>query len=402
MRWLLWLIALGALAVGVILLARVNHGFVLVVSPLYRVEISLNLAILLLVALVVAGYLLMRSLSLALSMPGRVREFRKGRGRKKAQVAVDNALRSYFEGRFGEAERAVANALSADPAAALAAIVGAWAAHGRKDYARRDEYLQHLTEHFPEQSAARIMAQAEMFLDERRYHDALNALRQLPEKGSAAMKLELRAHEMAHDWEAVLQILPQLEKRKVFDQALAEQIRRHAQIEHLRDKAVDLDALRAFWSRLPTQARSDPRIAATAAQCFLSFGSCADAHKVVEAALAVQWDSDLVAFYSECLGADVKKQLERAERWLKQHPQDPVLLLVLGKLCAHEELWGKAQSYLEASLSLEPTHSAHLELARLYEKTGRVELATAQYRQALEQTLPSLRRATGGRRRIAI
>jgi len=181
-----------------------------------------------------------------------------------------------------------------------------------------------------------------------------------------------------------------------------DQIRRHALVENLREKAIDLETLRAYWSRLPTERRCDPRIAATAAQCFLSFGSCSDAHKVVEVALAAGWDSALVAYYSECLGADVKKQLTQAEKWLKEHPQDPVLLLVLGRLCAHEELWGKAQSYLEASLSVEATHSTHLELARLFEQTGRHEEATAQYRQALEQTLPRLKQATGGRRRPAI
>jgi HemY protein len=123
---------------------------------------------------------------------------------------------------------------------------------------------------------------------------------------------------------------------------------------------------------------------------------------VVEDALAAQWDSDLVDYYAECLGTSVTKQLARAEVWLADRPQDAVLLLVLGKLCAHEELWGKAQSYLEASLSIESRHSTHLELARLFERTGRSEDATAQYRKALEQTLPQLKQATGGRRRSVI
>jgi HemY protein len=335
-------------------------------------------------------------------MPGRVREFNKRRAEKKANVVFFDALRNYFEGRFGKAERAASSVLSRDPSAGLAALVGAWAAHGRRDYALRDEYLDQAATHAPGEKLARLMAQAEMFLDERRYYDALNALRQLPEKHTAALKLELRARELAHDWEAVLKLLPQLEKRKVFDHALLDQIRRHAYIENLRDKAVDLETLRGYWSHLPAQYKRDPRIAATAAQSFLSFGSCTDAHKVVELALAAQWDSPLVAFYSECLGANVKKQLEQAEKWLRDHPQDPVLLLVLGRLCAHEELWGKAQSYLEASLSVEPTHSTHLELARLFERTGRHDEATAQYRQALEQTLPRLKQATGGRRRAVI
>ena len=48
MKGLLWVLALFALAVGISLAAHVNDGYVLLVLPPYRAEISLNLAILLL------------------------------------------------------------------------------------------------------------------------------------------------------------------------------------------------------------------------------------------------------------------------------------------------------------------------------------------------------------------
>ena len=140
-------------------------------------------------------------------------------------------------------------------------MVGAWSAHGRRDYALRDEYLAKAAEIAPGENVARLMAQAKMFLDERRYLDAMNVLRQLPEKHTEALKLELRARELAHDWEAVLKLLPQLEKRKVFDRNMLQQIRRHAYVENIRDKAIDLETLRAYWSRLPTEYKCDPRIA---------------------------------------------------------------------------------------------------------------------------------------------
>jgi HemY protein len=402
MRWLIWIIVLAAVAVGVVLAARFNEGYLLLVSSHYRIEMSLNLAVAIAVAVVVGGYFVVRAVAVTLGMPARVREFQRRRADKKAKTAFGNALRSYFEGRFGKAERFAASALALTESPGLVALLAAWSAHGKRDFALRDEYLNKVAESGESETVARLMAQVEMYLDERRYHDALNVIRQLPEKHSEALKLELRAQELAHDWEAVLKLLPQLDKRKVFDPSLVEQIRRHAYIENVKSKAIDLDTLRAYWSRVPTEHKRDARIAATAAQCFLSFSSCDDVHKVVEDALAHQWDSDLVGYYAECLGSNVKRQLERAELWLAEHPQDPILLLVLGKLCAREELWGKGQSYLEASLSIESKHSTHLELARLFERTGRSEEATAQYRKALEQTLPQLKQATGGRRRAVI
>ena len=54
-------------------------------------------------------------------------------------------------------------------------------------------------------------------------------------------------------------------------------------------------------------------------------------------------------------------RIERAERWLSSRSRDPELLATLGRLCCQAELWGKAKSFLEASLSFEETRSAHLE-----------------------------------------
>jgi len=148
--------------------------------------------------------------------------------------------------------------------------------------------------------------------------------------------------------------------------------------------------------------RYEPRIAATAAQSFIALGGCQEAHKIVEEGLDRQWDPALLAIYSECLGTDVRQQLERAEKWLEQHPRDAVLLLTLGRLCAHQGLWGKARSYLEASLSIEPTHSAHLELGRLLDREGKPAEAAAAYQKALEVTLDQLKQHAGGRRRPVV
>ena len=94
--------------------------------------------------------------------------------------------------------------------------------------------------------------------------------------------------------------------------------------------------------------------------------------------------------YGECPEDDAIRQIERAEGWLKSHPNDASLLLALGKLCAHCGLWGKAQNYLEASLSVEPSYTAHLALAGLYEKISRSEPAKHHYDEGLKLALRRL------------
>jgi HemY protein len=77
---------------------------------------------------------------------------------------------------------------------------------------------------------------------------------------------------------------------------------------------------------------------------------------------------------------DALDRLERAEKWLGERPGETELLLTLGRLCVQRELWGKAQSYLEASLATRPTQAAHVALARLFDRLGRQDEAGRHFR----------------------
>ena len=399
MRALIWLVGLAAAAVALVLAARYNHGYVLVVMPPWRIELSFNFAVLLAVAASAGLYVAMRAVTIAITMPARVREFRKRRDAARARENFNDALINFFEGRSGRAEKAAAAALKAGESRALSAVLAARAAHGMRAFSARDGYLAKAASPNPDENNMRLIAQVEMLLDERRYHDALDVLRQLPEKHTAALRLELRAQQMAKNWDRVLALIPQLEKRKVFERPVVAQLRRQAIIESLKHKALDIKSLREYWDRLPEEEKSESRIAAAATSCFVELGGCDDARRIIEQSVERVWDQGLIALYSECLGSDVRQRLERAEKWLELHRKDAVLLLTLGRLCAHQGLWGKARSYLDASLSIESTHSAHLELARLLEREGRVEQAAAHYQKALDVTLGQLRQHAGGRRR---
>jgi HemY protein len=401
MRTTLWIVAIAALAVALTLVARYNSGYVLVVLPTHRVELSLNLLLVLAAAAFALGYALVRGVAGSLGLPKRVREYRVARRRDKARGTLLEALNEYFAGRYGRAERAAAASLDLGEQRVLAAVIAARSAHQLRAHERRDAYLAQAASAADGQ-LARLVTEAELLLDERRHEDALQVLRQLPRRHSAALKLELKAHQQLRNWEQVLALTEDLRKRNAFDATQAEQVRRHALAENLRRKLLDSRALEEAWSRVPAADRTERRVAAAAAQCFIAMGGCSEAHRIIEQALEANWDSELVGLYAECDAGDTIARIERAELWLKAHPRDAGLLLTLGRLCAEQELWGKAQSYLEASLAIEPTHTAHLAAARLHETLGNAEAAAGHYRQALELALAQLRAASGGRRRPAL
>ncbi|HYG33115.1 MAG TPA: heme biosynthesis protein HemY, partial [Methylophilaceae bacterium] len=77
--------------------------------------------------------------------------------------------------------------------------------------------------------------------------------------------------------------------------------------------------------------------------------------------------------------------LQQAERWLMQHEADAKLLLALGNICSRMQLWGKAESYLEASISVRSSAAAHLALARVLENRGEKDRALMHYRQSVRE-----------------
>ena len=117
----------------------------------------------------------------------------------------------------------------------------------------------------------------------------------------------------------------------------------------------------------------------------IAAGDSVAAQQAIETQLAHAWDSRLAGLYGRCEGGDVRARLACAEDWLKRQPRDPQLLLSLGRLCVQSQLWGKAESYLEASLAIAPSWEAHVELAHLAERMDRTDAANRHYRAAAEQ-----------------
>jgi HemY protein len=106
----MWVLAVFALAVGLSLAAHLNDGYAILVFPPYRVELSLNFAILLGLAGFVLGYLLLRLVTHTLRLPLHVRAFRERRRSEKGHAAILSALQSSFEGRYARAEKSAAEA----------------------------------------------------------------------------------------------------------------------------------------------------------------------------------------------------------------------------------------------------------------------------------------------------
>ena len=80
-----------------------------------------------------------------------------------------------------------------------------------------------------------------------------------------------------------------------------------------------------------------------------------------------EWDPELVAALRRMPDARIRRSSStRPSAGSRTHDHDALLLRALGTLCVRAQLWGKAQTYLEASLALDDAYETRVALGELF------------------------------------
>ncbi len=400
MRFYLWLLTLFASAIGLAVLARYNPGNVVLFYPPYRIDLSLNFFIVVLVSAFALLFVIISTVRATLAMPRRVGEYRSRRQLVASGRALQESLKAYLEGRFGRAEKSAARAAESPEYAGLAALIAARAAHRMQQPQRRDRWLSDAAEH-PDLRTARLVTTVDLLSEDNKATEAaLDVLKELSANGvrhAHALRLALKVNQNARNWPEVLRLVKLLDKHDVLHATLSRRLRDMAYEAMLSKAGEDQEALKKLWATVPSTDRQSPTVAALAANAFMKTGQQQEAADILQRALAVQWDVRLLRAYRQCAApegsATLLDQIERCEHWLRERPNDAELSLVLGTLCLKQKLWGKAQRHLEQTV-LSATdratlQEAHLRLAQMYEATSQPEAAATHFRQCALAILPA-------------
>ncbi|PUA19968.1 heme biosynthesis protein HemY [Glaciimonas sp. PCH181] len=397
MRFFLWLIALFATAIGLAVLARYNAGNVVLFYPPYRIDLSLNFFILLTGIFFIALYILIRAIRTTQKLPGKVISYRRQKREEKSNKALRDSLKSLFEGRFGQAEKAATRAAELNENLGVAALIAARAAHRMGQSDRRDIWLSSI-EDKEAMKTARLMTALDLLVDEHKPQAALAAVSALNASGIRhiqALRLALKANQQAKNWPEVLRLIKTLDKHGALNAVLSNRLREMAYDALLSDASHDAESLQRLWQSVPADERVKPSIVIRAARAFNRHDLQDEARNMVEKSLAVEWDVRLMRVYRDSAADEgtpaLRTQIERCEAWLAKEPQEAELALTLGAFCLKQKLWGKAQRHLQQAL-LDATEArtireAHLKLAQLHEGLEHTEQASEHYRECALATM---------------
>jgi len=310
--------------------------------------------------------------------------------RRAARAAVERARRSRLErgllalaeGRWSRAEKLLTREAKRSDEPAAHYLAAARAARARGDDQAREQYLALADEASDQRDVAAGLTRAELLLEDGDPAAAaavLEPLREANPKNARVLKALAAAYRELERWSALRALLPALKRAGAVTREEQARMERRAVCGEL-GKAADMSGLKKLRESLPRRLGRDPVVVHALASRAHALGRGEAAVPWVEAALKQGWDDALVRIYGRLPHADPARALKGTGGWLKAHPDDPALMLTLGRLCRQAELEGKARDYLERSLALESRPETYRELAELLERQGDTAGAMACYR----------------------
>jgi HemY protein len=372
MGGVIWLLLLAVVAVVAASILGPNDGLVSLYWGGWRTDLSLNLAVLLLVGLGTALLLVVQAINSLVSLPRRASQWRALRRERAAESALREAQAEYFAGRYGRAQKAAQRALVLQEEAEalagdarfrlLALLLAGGSLHRLQDRKRRDGMVARALDvragsaaaTTAGDDAARLLA-AEWALEDRDAGRALELLDALPPgaaRRTQALRLRLQAARLARQPVEALRTARLLANHQAFSPLVAQALLRSLAADVI-DTAHDMQQLRRLWSQFDASDRRDPQVVARAVQRAALLGGADDARLW----LRPFWDrlADLsredrdslaLALTLACdgIGSDWLPRLDLA---VQAFGHEPAVAAAVGLALAERQLWGKARALLE-------------------------------------------------------
>jgi HemY protein len=429
MRAALWLLGLFGIAVASALFAGNNDATVTLYWQPYRVDLSLNFVLIVLVLTFALVYAAMRSAALLFALPVQAKRWRALQKERAINAELFNAQSHFMAGRYIRSRKSALSALSLDKSRehsqlnrrgmaadlvgnepqlrALAHVMAAQSAHALQDSAARDAHLKQALENQSQRTSldtregTQLLA-ASWALDDRDASSALKWLAQLPSgaaRRTLALRLKLKAAQLDNASVEALETTRLLAKHHAFSKDVAPSLIKSLVLKRL-DDARDAAQLQAIWRGLDAADKSQPDIAIHAAYKLSKLhGSAAQvtdwllpawqaltsASNGLDAVDAVRC-AELIETLESALAAKDMIWLANVEKAQLANPRDARLQYLAGIACKSHQLWGKAQQQLsQAAPMLKDVplqRRAWCALAELAEQRGESNVAASAWKKA--------------------
>ena len=379
MKRLFELFILGLLiSVALYLALQHDPGYVRISFGNWIVESNLYVFATVNVLLVVVTYWLLTGFARAKHVPRNIARWMGASKGNKAIQKTNQGLLAFLEGNWGDAAKLLKRSADQSATPIVNYLAAAHAENEQGNTREADLLLQKAYSKTNDSDFAVGIAKAQMELEQNQLESCLATLIRLKQKKPGhpfVLKLLRNVYIKLEDWQQLIHLIPELKKQPNSDKQKLKELEEQAWRSLFTKKADELkksqkielagEELSALWRQLPDSIRFEEGVILNYAEQLLKLNNETEAEALVRTVLNKNWNDRLIEKYGTIRGKDPAEQLIYAESWLKSRPNNPQLLMTLGRLSLQNELWGKALEYFEASNTLQANRECLAELCRL-------------------------------------
>ncbi|WP_235585204.1 heme biosynthesis HemY N-terminal domain-containing protein [Thiomicrospira sp. XS5] len=382
LKWSIFLV----IATGLTALALNDNGQVSMVWHDWVIETSLTFALAAAVIGFGALYLLMRLVINLWHFPAYWRNRRQLKRYSKAESSMAKGMIALEYGDWQLAEKQLVKMAKHSDSGLVHYLTAAKMAHNQQAFSRRDQYLAEARQRFPSDSVTIGLVEARLLMDSEPDVSLviLNELHQQSPKNKTILAEYAHLLVKQQYWARLEDILGEVKKFKALDKAEIQAL----EVQLLAGKvarAENPEALEQLWQSLSGRQQLKPAILAEFVEQRMGWGKEQGLAELIAKSVSKQWDDRLAYQYGRIELGPAYERLKKAEKWLSNQPDNPVLLLTLGRLACMSQLWGQARHYFQESLKLQPELETFHALAKCYESEGLEAQAALTYKEAILQ-----------------
>ncbi|PZO24273.1 MAG: hypothetical protein DCE89_07105 [Betaproteobacteria bacterium] len=378
MKQLLGLLLVVVVAVAVTLMAQGNASKVLIFFGQYRVDMSLNFAVVAILLLFLVLYVMMRAWRASSQLPGKFKEYWMNRKQNALLQANTQGLIALITGDEQGAQKALNQASKTGIETDLSYLIRAMSAIQADRYDVAEEILNQEKAKVGEHSHALVVLRGKVALSKQDFSGALSmleAMDPLAAKLPQVQRLRMLALMGLARWQdALVQY-----RACVAVSALTNGEKNEALMciyAGLGESAgQDASKMKEVLSSAKPAELENVGVLRTLATGLQRSGLVTAARTLLEMALNQNYNKDLLPIYHQVAVLEPREALPNVERLLAQQPADLRLLELAADVCEREQLWGKAISRFEAVYAKQPSAHVAGKLERLYEAANQGERA---------------------------
>jgi HemY protein len=388
----------GFLLVGLFFgyLVSLDSGYVLFSWANYTLETSFWFFNIMLAAFFISAYLVLRFVLLLIGSDWRINDWRKQRRAIRGQRRTTRGFLSLAHGQWQTAERQLTQAAALGDNPLINYLGAARAAYEKGDMDKSDHWLKEAANSTKGAELAVAITQIQLLISRGQTEQALAVvlrLRKQNQKHKHLLKMHIKVLRELEDWVGLKDLLPTVrklaklipqDKLKELEEKVVIQLMQRTARSHISSApAGQANLIKEIYDDAPRSVRLSVDVLKCYIDLLILLKQSGKAEQALRTALPSVWHDSLISVYGRIQGDDLPRQLLFAEQQLQERPNDPMLLLALGRIANRAGNKDKAQEYLEAAARIKALPEVHTELGNLLTQQGKFESACEHFNKAL-------------------